>query len=390
MTSGYLKEEIQELIAKKQEGGYWDFKREWHINKANLLHDIICMANNLESRDAYIIFGIDEEQDYEVCGVNNDQNRKNTNDIVVFLRDKDFAGGYRPTVTIETIYISSVEIDVMIIHFDRHTPFFLSKDFTDGGKIRANYIYTRIQDTNTPKDKSADIDKIEQLWKRRFGLDANIYNRYLILLEQHDQWENDLGNSGFAFHKVFPEFKIETNDCDDGDRWLSQAAFYLNPDCGYKNMKLLYHSTIIYECRNWLFDGAKISIPGYDDDYLPFKIELTSLFDFQYAYYDLSKMNGKLFYLLTNGTCEYHSRNFHTDVHLFLIFNNSKEREDFEKFAINNYEKVSVDELRNNRIVKFALAQNKRKDTTNPEDEILEIAFASELFNMWKDSLAEQ
>jgi hypothetical protein len=58
-------EEILELINLGQEGGYWDFKKEWYKpdnkGKQDLLHDIICMANNLENRDAYLIIGVDEE-----------------------------------------------------------------------------------------------------------------------------------------------------------------------------------------------------------------------------------------------------------------------------------------------------------------------------------------
>ena len=50
-----LMEEIQSLIELKTEGDYWDFKEMWHDNKASLLHDIICMANNQVGRDAYII-----------------------------------------------------------------------------------------------------------------------------------------------------------------------------------------------------------------------------------------------------------------------------------------------------------------------------------------------
>lgn len=39
-----FKEEVLRLIAFRQEGEYWDFKKEWHKNKSDLLHDIICMA----------------------------------------------------------------------------------------------------------------------------------------------------------------------------------------------------------------------------------------------------------------------------------------------------------------------------------------------------------
>ena len=50
-----LKHAIEGLIRTKREDDYWDFKEKHHINKADLLHDIICMANNRVDRDAYII-----------------------------------------------------------------------------------------------------------------------------------------------------------------------------------------------------------------------------------------------------------------------------------------------------------------------------------------------
>lgn len=78
------KSEILDLILLKQEGSYWDFKREWYFQdkKADLLHDIICMANNLSNRDAYIIVGVDEENDYSFSSVKSDPNRKNTQQLV--------------------------------------------------------------------------------------------------------------------------------------------------------------------------------------------------------------------------------------------------------------------------------------------------------------------
>ena len=60
--------EVRQLIGLQQEGEYWDFKKEWHQNKADLLHDIICMANNLSNQDGLIIIGVDEENDYKVTG----------------------------------------------------------------------------------------------------------------------------------------------------------------------------------------------------------------------------------------------------------------------------------------------------------------------------------
>ena len=54
MDKNKLTFEITQLIGLKQEGEYWDFKREWHKNKSDLLHDIICLANNLTGHNGYI------------------------------------------------------------------------------------------------------------------------------------------------------------------------------------------------------------------------------------------------------------------------------------------------------------------------------------------------
>ena len=85
-----IDKEIVQLISLKQEGGYWDFKKQWHMSKSSLLHDIICMSNNLCNRNAYIIIGVDEENDFALTDVKNDQYRRNTQSLVTFLRDKKF------------------------------------------------------------------------------------------------------------------------------------------------------------------------------------------------------------------------------------------------------------------------------------------------------------
>ena len=101
-----FKEEVLRLIAFQQEGEHWDFKKEWHKNKSDLLHDIICMANNLSNHDGLIIIGVNEETDYATCDITNDPNRRKTQDIVTFLRDKKFADGKRDSELMQLLWIA--------------------------------------------------------------------------------------------------------------------------------------------------------------------------------------------------------------------------------------------------------------------------------------------
>lgn len=140
--------------------------KEWYSKdkKADLLHDIMCMANNLENTDSFIILGIDEENSYKVKSVSDDSNRMNTQKLVDFIRSKKFAGGIRPTVYIQAVNFTTGKIDVIVIKNNYYMPFYLTENYRD---VYANNIYTRVMDTSTPKNMSAEIHYVEYLWKRR-------------------------------------------------------------------------------------------------------------------------------------------------------------------------------------------------------------------------------
>jgi len=167
-----LKEEILELLKLKREGEYWDFKRQWYKKEKtdDLLIDIICMANNLVDRDCYIIIGVDEENDFKITDVSSDENRKNTQNIVDFLRNKPFAGNVRPEVYVRTIKLEENVIDVIVIKNAYTTPYYLTQKYRS---LFPNNIYARIEDTNTDRDKSADVNIVEKLWKKRFRIDKS-------------------------------------------------------------------------------------------------------------------------------------------------------------------------------------------------------------------------
>ena len=50
-----LTELVEELIRTGREDDWWDFKECHHEDRASLLHDIICLANNRANRDSYLI-----------------------------------------------------------------------------------------------------------------------------------------------------------------------------------------------------------------------------------------------------------------------------------------------------------------------------------------------
>ena len=328
---------IEKLISLKQEGSYWDFKREWYSQdkKADLLHDIICMANNLSNRDSYIIIGVDEENDYSFSSVMDDPNRRNTQQLVDFLRDKHFAGGVRPVVHVENISIGENEIDVIVVHNSDATPFYLTEKYQS---VMSNNIYTRVMDSNTPKNKSADLSHIELLWKKRFGLLASPLERMMIFLKNPGLW--DCSPSCFEeklYYRFSPEFTIETvmDDSKNGYQYYLFNQTDIHPR--WYDINLYYHQTMLASLEGVSLDGGRYFTPSPRTD----GISLTQYhnWDVAFKYYIKNSIEYIVheFYYHPDGDDETIAHN--RFMKCILVFECDSEKENFKEYLKLNCDK---------------------------------------------------
>ena len=142
-----IQEEAPKLIALKREGAYWDFKKEWHKDNSELIHDILCLANNLESDVSYLFIGIDEEEGYSVCDVeNNDHAERKANQMIVDMLSKTkWDNGQPPFAVVEPMELDGGTIDILCVVSRREDmPYSLSKG---SGKVRAHMVHTRRVET---------------------------------------------------------------------------------------------------------------------------------------------------------------------------------------------------------------------------------------------------
>ena len=321
-----LREEVIRLISLQQEGGYWDFKREWHEKKNALLLDIICMANNLHNRNAYIIIGVDEENGYQIADVKNDPNRKNTQKIVDFLKDKKFAGGIRPVVHVEQVSLYRGDIDVIVIENSHNTPFYLTEQFEG---VRANHIYTRVMDTNTPIDKSADINNVEYLWRKRFYLDETPLEKFRYYLKNPDDWEALQDNDMGYFYKYAPEYTIL---CDKDSR--NGYEYYLfsqmNTTPSWWMITLKYHQTAIEQFLGIALDGGRCFVVA---PYRAYDLCNTGISSFGFYIFDDLKSRLLKFYRKkeSSDACSYTQY-----MESIVDFRSKKEQLDFFDYLKNN------------------------------------------------------
>ena len=262
-----LLETILGLIGRRTEGPHWDFKLQHHDNNANLIHDVLCLANADHAGPRYLIFGV-ENQSFALHSIANTPGRKTQSDIVSLFRDNanKFFESRFPTFYLTELQHDGKSLDVLVIEDKPHKPFYLVQDYrSKETKVRAHHIYTRIGDTNTPLPDTAPPHEIEQMWRERFGLDKPPLERAKRYLLEPDAWlamsEDEFVENTFH-HRNFPEFMLRVAEASEvvarHEEWARGEIRTDNNAAGY--YKLYYHQTLLSRTRFVIFDDRKKSV----------------------------------------------------------------------------------------------------------------------------------
>lgn len=248
---------LEDLISQTESENL-DFKRQFHQNKVEMLHDIICLANSYVETDRYLVFGVANNK--AVVGVQSDSNRKNNANIQDILRQSNF--NRIPTMMLQTIkHEPGIEVDILTIKNRPDKPFFLIKDKSFQDKtIRAGVIYTRLGDTNIPLKESATEAQIELMWRERFGLGLRPLERMKLLLNDFEDWVS-INEDTQLYHKQFPEFTVrqgrQIKECFR-ESWSDRFS---DINAHSFEVELRYFETIIHKTTFVSCDGGRYQIP---------------------------------------------------------------------------------------------------------------------------------
>ncbi|HEC2152249.1 TPA: ATP-binding protein [Staphylococcus delphini] len=272
MSNDLFIKTIENLIALKYEGSYWDFKREHHSKENNhkLIHDIICLANNLENREAYLIIGVADNG--EITRVHDNSFRRNQQQLNDLVRKKKWEGYGAPDIKMRTITINNIEIDVIVIPKSNHVPYTLAEDIKIKGQnntyLRARTIYTRNQDSNTAHNSAATIAEVEQLLKYRLGLLPNPLERIKRYLNDIENWKTiDIDSESKKwYYLLHPEFTIEVTRVEEEEESTPPNFSFvqINGKSFMLKVTIKYHSTILY-CEYARYVDEERGIVVYPD-----------------------------------------------------------------------------------------------------------------------------
>ena len=267
---------ISDLIKQRVEGQYWDFKLKHHDSKAELIHDVLCLANAKHKGDRFLIFGV-SNKDYSLHSINQDAGRRTQADLATLFRDNatKFFQSRFPDFYLREIKIDGTVIDVLVIADAPDKPYYLVKDYVESrnidppGRVEkitipAHHIYSRVCDTNISMNDAAPPDEIERMWRERFGLDAPALERAKQYLSEPDVWSPMVENGcNMNFHyTIFPEFTLRVAGAEDHiachEEWTRREISTDNNHAGY--YELYYHQTRLARVRYVSFDDCKKSM----------------------------------------------------------------------------------------------------------------------------------
>ncbi len=261
-TPDSLQDTVTSLIAHRSEGMHWDFKRCHHANKADLIHDILCLANAKHRGRRFLIFGVDSA-DFSLHSISDAPSRRTQADIAGLFRDnsRKFFQSRFPDFYLAEVLIDGTLLDVLVIEDMPNKPYYLVEKYE---KLCAHHIYTRVCDTNTPATDSAQPHEIERMWRERFGLDPAPLDRAKLYLNETDAWvlSKKMGENPYEYHRTFPEFTLRVTEAEESmarnEEWTRGE---IRTDNNYAEYyEIHFHQTCLARARYVSFDDHKKSM----------------------------------------------------------------------------------------------------------------------------------
>ena len=338
-----IAELVRKLIETRREGQYWDFKQEWYSNKASMLHDVLCMANNPNQCDSYLIIGVDDN--CAITGTENDPRRRTTQMLNNFLRDKNFSGGARPELYVESIDIDNHRVDVIVIKNSDKTPFVLAEDYTDGDKtVHRNNVYSRTQDSNTPIDKTSDPIIVEKLYRKKFYMDSNPYKKFRHYLEDTDNWEQYDNIDGGFYYVHDTRMTIELTNKNDNNSYSDfLCKIWPSKATEYNTARLIYDGIPIKEIRHAGLDDYRIDVVEPNCEYIDVsKVSKSVLAYSKYYYIIKDSMLDRFNRFLLDKHYSYGQSEFMLKKlsNYIIYFKNDAEKIAFDKYLESDIESV--------------------------------------------------
>ena len=125
--------------------------------------------------------------------------------------------------------------------------------------MHAGCIYSRVGDKNTPGKGNADIQSIENLWRKRLGLTKTPLEYIFDRLNNKAEWTE----SEWGFYNVYrPEYTIRISPDEENRDAEFYAYAMCNSNTSYETLSIIYQNTVLDSYTTVILDGGRLCIPA--------------------------------------------------------------------------------------------------------------------------------
>ncbi len=192
-------------------------------------------------------------------------------------------------------------------------------------------------DSNTPKNKSAEISHIEYLWKKRFRLLATPLEQAFYHLLKKEEWLDVPDDSSMTrqYYKYSPEYIIEHCKCDDRDGYEYYLFSQTDSRPRWYNIYVKYHQTTLFSTVGVGLDGGRYFTNVPCTDFLFDGWRHGENVSFKYYVKGSNEMIlHEFFFDYDSHEAEYARERFEECI---LLFSSEEEKANFKEYAISKW-----------------------------------------------------
>ena len=245
-----------------------------------------------------------------------------------------FIGDVRPEISVETVVVNEIEVDVLTVYDTQKTPIYLKRNY---GEMLAGCIYMRNGDKNTPNRGMASIDDVEKLWKKRFGLLQTPLEYIIGRLQYQTEWKQQ---DHIYYNMYRPEYQLKI--LKGGEDYLIPEFYAYTmsiKSTSYEMLQIIAGDTILEEYQIVVLDSGRYKTP------VP---------EWGFAGYDRYRIDHKFTYkYFVKGSTEYRLQQFFLDgeneeaiyanrrlMEVVLLYETEDEKSAFEAYIEDNQEEI--------------------------------------------------
>ena len=145
------------------EGTYFEFKQQYSDTR-KIVKELMSLLNNIEDREAYLIFGIDDNKNIVGVSKENSINEDSFNDEISKLI---FGYGHlKDAISFKDVQYRERRLQVIICNRYKFIPIYIDGEFPEKFKKLKGEIYTRVGGSNTIASYR-DMKKLWELHRKR-------------------------------------------------------------------------------------------------------------------------------------------------------------------------------------------------------------------------------